>query len=144
GTPLFRSGAFSRADRASGGKLFRHLSPDTVYGAAVTVMMRLVVLLAAEERRLLPADDPLYSASYSVLTIRGELERAAMRDGIETLEKRHTAWHRLLATFRAVHSGIDHDRLRLPAYGGSLFDPARYPFLEDRKSTRLNSSHVKI
>jgi len=123
-------GAFSRADRASGGKLFRHLSPDTVYGAAVTVMMRLVVLLAAEERRLLPADDPLYSASYSVLTIRGELERAAMRDGIETLEKRHTAWHRLLATFRAVHSGIDHDRLRLPAYGGSLFDPARYPFLD--------------
>ena len=46
-----------------------------------------------------------------------------MRDGVETLEKRHAAWHRLLATFRAVHGGIEHDRLRLPAYGGSLFDP---------------------
>jgi hypothetical protein len=65
--------------------------------------MRLVVLLAAEERRLLPADDPVYSASYSVLAARDQLERDAMREGIETLEKRHTAWHRLLATFRAVH-----------------------------------------
>src|SRR5690606_37481190 len=91
---------------------------------------RLVVLLAAEERRLLPADDPIYSASYSILTTRDELERSAMRDGVETLEKRHSGWHRLLATFRAVHAGIEHDRLRLPAYGGSLFDPARYPFLD--------------
>jgi hypothetical protein len=123
-------GAFSRANRAAGGKLLASVAPNTVYNAAVTVMMRLVVLLAAEERRLLPADDPLYSASYSVLTIRDELERAAMRDGVETLEKRHTAWHRLLATFRAVHGGIDHDRLRLPAYGGSLFDPARFRFLD--------------
>lgn len=123
-------GAFSRADRSSGGQFLARVPPGEVYNAAVTVMMRLVVLLAAEERRLLPADEPIYTASYSVLTAREQLERDAMRDGIETLEKRHVAWYRLLATFRAVHSGIDHDRLRLPAYGGSLFDPARYPFLD--------------
>lgn len=122
--------AFSRADRAAGGRILAAVQPAHVYNAAVTVMMRLVVLLAAEERRLLPADDPIYSASYSILTTRDQLERDAMRDGIETLEKRHAAWHRLLATFRAVHAGIEHDRLRLPAYGGSLFDPTRYPFLD--------------
>ncbi|MGE3507263.1 MAG: restriction endonuclease [Vicinamibacterales bacterium] len=122
--------AFSRADRAAGGRILAAVQPSHVYNAAVTVMMRLVVLLAAEERRLLPADDPIYSASYSILTTRDQLERDAMRDGIETLEKRHAAWHRLLATFRAVHAGIEHDRLRLPAYGGSLFDPSRYAFLE--------------
>jgi hypothetical protein len=123
-------GAFSRADRSSSGQFLERVPPGEVYNAAVTVMMRLVVLLAAEERRLLPADDPIYTASYSVLTAREQLERDAMRDGIETLEKRHAAWYRLLATFRAVHGGVDHDRLRLPAYGGSLFDPARYPFLD--------------
>ncbi len=123
-------GAFSRADRSARGALFGDVQPVEVYNAAVTVMMRLVVLLAAEERRLLPADDAIYSASYSVLTARDQLERDAQRDGVETLEKRHTAWHRLLATFRAVHDGIDHDRLRLPAYGGGLFDPRRYPFLD--------------
>ena len=42
------------------------------------------------------------------------------------------AWARLLATFRAVHGGIHHQDLLMPAYGGSLFDPDRYPFLEGR------------
>ena len=31
-----------------------------------------------------------------------------------------------------MHGGIDHEALRLPAYGGGLFDPDRYPFLEGR------------
>ena len=31
-----------------------------------------------------------------------------------------------------MYGGIEHDALRLPAYGGGLFDPDRYPFLEGR------------
>jgi hypothetical protein len=31
-----------------------------------------------------------------------------------------------------VHGGVEHDRMRLRAYGGHLFDPDRYPFLEGR------------
>ena len=30
--------------------------------------------------------------------------------------------------------GVNHDRLTLPAYGGSLFDPDRFPFLEGRRA----------
>src|SRR5690606_23180588 len=48
------------------------------------------------------------------------------------LERRRSAWSRLLALFRAVYGGIEHPALRLPALGGSLFDPDRYPFLEGR------------
>ena len=66
-----------------------------------------------------------------MLTLREQLRQAA-RDGEDALERRSAAWHRLLATFRAVHGGVGHDRLRLPAYGGSLFDPDRFPFLEGR------------
>src|SRR5208337_4040859 len=33
---------------------------------------------------------------------------------------------------RAVHSGVAREDLRLPAYGGGLFDPDRYPWLEGR------------
>ena len=29
-------------------------------------------------------------------------------------------------------AGVEHDQMRLPAYGGALFDPDRYPFLEGR------------
>jgi hypothetical protein len=50
----------------------------------------------------------------------------------EILERRRAAWSRLLAVFRAVFGGIDHPTLRLPAMGGSLFDPDRFPFLEGR------------
>src|SRR5206468_4205281 len=52
--------------------------------------------------------------------------------GPQVLERRFDAWARLLATFRAVHAGVHHQDLLMPAYGGSLFDPDRYPFLEGR------------
>jgi hypothetical protein len=126
--------AMSRDDVASGGKVLADVPGTEVYEAAVSVLMRLVFLLFAEERRLLPAEDPLWAASYSVLTLRDDLRTAATRDGEDALERRATAWHRLLATFRAVHGGANHDRLSLPAYGGSLFDPDRFPFLEGRRA----------
>lgn len=125
--------ALSRADRETDGKLLAGVEPHTVYEAAATVMMRLVFLLYAEERRLLPLGDELYDASYAASTLRETLREAADRLGDYALEHRATAWPRLLATFRAVYGGLVHDRLRIPAYGGRLFDPDRYPFLEGRK-----------
>ena len=125
--------AISRDDVASGGRVLDGVAATEVYEAAVTVLMRLVFLLFAEERQLLPAEDPLWAESYSVLTLRNDLRTASIREGEDALERRSTAWHRLLATFRAVHGGANHDRLTLPAYGGSLFDPDRFPFLEGRR-----------
>jgi hypothetical protein len=124
----------SPLDVASGGKVLDGVASNEVYESAVTVLMRLVFLLFAEERRLLPAEDPLWAESYSVLTLRDDLRTASVRDGEDALERRSTAWHRLLATFRAVHGGVNHDRLTLPAYGGSLFNPDRFPFLEGRRA----------
>jgi hypothetical protein len=125
--------AISRDDVSSGGRVLDGVAATEIYESAVTVLMRLVFLLFAEERRLLPAEDQLWAESYSVLTLRDDLRTASARDGEDALERRSTAWHRLLATFRAVHGGANHDRLSLPAYGGSLFDPERFPFLEGRR-----------
>ncbi len=126
--------AISRDDVANDGRVLDGVAATEVYESAVTVLMRLVFLLFAEERRLLPAEDPLWAESYSVLTLRDDLRTSSTRDGEDALERRSTAWHRLLATFRAVHGGANHDRLTLPAYGGSLFDPERFPFLEGRRT----------
>ena len=126
--------AISRDDVANEHRVLAGVAPTDVYESAVTVLMRLVFLLFAEERRLLPAEDPLWSESYSVLTLRDDLRAASIRDGEDALERRSTAWYRLLATCRAVHGGANHDRLTLPAYGGSLFDPDRFPFLEGRRA----------
>ena len=103
-----------------------------LYEAGLTVMMRLVVLLCAEERKLLLLGEPIYDRYYAVSTLRSQLLEDKERLGEEVLEKRHDAWSRLLAVFRAVFAGIEHETLRLPALGGSLFDPDRFPFLEGR------------
>jgi hypothetical protein len=124
--------AIGRADRAEANRLLEGIEPREVYEAAVTVLMRVVFLLYAEERRLLPLDDPVYNANYAILPIRERLEeRSRLSD--EALGYAHGSWSRVLATSRAVYGGIQHERLRLPAYGGSLFDPDRYPFLEGRE-----------
>jgi hypothetical protein len=120
-------------DRERHGELLADLDDAEVYRGAVTVMMRLVFLFVAEERRLLPIDDPLYAETLAASTLRAQLQEHADREGEDPLERSTAAWHRILALFRAVHGGIEHDALRLPAYGGGLFDPDRYPFLEGRR-----------
>lgn len=125
--------AISRENVERGGRLLSGVEPREVYEAVATVMMRLIFLLYAEERRLLPIGDDLYNRSYAASTLVDLLAEEAYLVGEETLEHRSTAWPRLLATFRAVYAGLSHDALRIPAYGGRLFDPDRYPFLEGRQ-----------
>ena len=126
--------ALDRQDKASGRTLLAGLSEKMIYEAALTVMMRLVFLFSAEERGLLLLGDPLYDQHYAVSTLRAQLREDADAYGEEVLENRHDAWCRLLATFRVLYGGIAHERLRSPAYGGSLFNPDRFPFLEGRAS----------
>jgi hypothetical protein len=125
--------SIDRADQDRGGELTKGISEKTLYEAALAVMMRLVFLLSAEERKLLLLGDPIYDQHYAISTLQAQLREAADQHGEEVLEHRFDAWARLLATFRAVHAGMQHDRMMLPAYGGHLFDPDRYPFLEGRK-----------
>jgi hypothetical protein len=125
--------ALDRADQDRNRELLRDVSPQEFYEAGLTVMMRLVFLLAAEERGLLLLGEPRYDSFYAVSTLRMQLRA----ESDEILERRHAAWSRLLAVFRAVFGGIEHPTLRLQAMGGSLFDPDRYPFLEGRPKGTL-------
>ncbi|MBK8212715.1 MAG: ATP phosphoribosyltransferase regulatory subunit [Myxococcales bacterium] len=120
--------ALDRADQDRNRELLRDVKPQDLYEAGLTVMMRLVFLLAAEERGLLLLGEPRYDSFYAVSTLRMQLRA----ESDEILERRRASWSRLLAVFRAVFGGIDHPTLRLPAMGGSLFDPDRFPFLEGR------------
>ncbi|TZG28792.1 Eco57I restriction-modification methylase domain-containing protein [Sphingomonas montanisoli] len=121
--------SLDRADQDRNRDLLQDVDPRELYEAGLTVMMRLVFLLAAEERGLLLLGEPRYDAFYALSSLRMQLRAEAE----EILERRRSAWSRLLALFRGIYGGIDHPLLRLPAMGGSLFDPDRYPFLEGRK-----------
>jgi len=99
------------------------VAPADIYRAAVRVVMRVVVVLFAESRDLLPRDNALYHAAYGVGGLIDELEKVAARGG-NRLARSWSAWPRLLALFRLVHEGSHHPALPVPAYGGELFAPA--------------------
>ncbi len=101
---------------------------DEIYEAVVTVMMRVVFLLFAEERGLLPQGQ-LFAVGYGLTGQLDALERARRDEGEEALDGTHLTWHRLLATSQALYRGATFEDMRLPAYGGSLFDPDRFAFL---------------
>lgn len=113
------------------------LPADThhAYEAAVTVMMRVVFLLFAEERGLMPNGE-MYRTAYSMAGQLDELEERRRHDGDESLE-RTEVWHRLLAASAALYEGASFDDVRMPAYGGSLFDPERFPWMEGTGATGL-------
>ena len=124
--------AIDKADQDHGRKLLADVDERVLYESALTVMMRLVFLFCAEERELLLLGDDLYDKNFAVSTMRDQLEVAKSHFTEDILGLRFDAWPRLLTTFRAVYAGARHDRLKLPAYGGSLFNPDRFPFLEGR------------
>lgn len=124
--------ALGRADQDRNGELLADIPPTELYEAGLTVMMRLVFILCAEERGLLLLGEPIYDQHYAISTLRAKLHEDADQYGVEVLERRQDAWSRMLTVFRAVYGGIEHESLRLPALGGSLFDPDRFPFLEGR------------
>lgn len=124
--------SLDRINNDSNGELLEGIEPPELYEAGLTFMMRLVFLLCAEERGLLLLDDETYTANYALSTLRMKLREEAGLHGEEVLSYRTNAWSRLLALFRAVYGGVDHESLRMPALGGSLFDPDRFPFLEGR------------
>ncbi len=121
-----------KADQDRNRELLHDVPPAELYEAGLTVMMRLVFVLCAEERGLMLLGDQVYDQFYAIVTLRDQLDEERVQHGDEILERRHDAWTRLLAVFRAVYGGIEHESLRMPALGGSLFDPDRFPFLEGR------------
>ena len=97
-------------------------SPAEIYRAACRVAMRLVVILFAESRDLLPRDNPLYHESYGLHGLLERLDRAeAARGG--SLARSFGAWPRVLALFALVREGSHHPDLPVTAYGGELFAP---------------------
>jgi len=107
-----------------------HKDPNQVYAGLLTVLLRLVFILYAEDRSLLSSNETFLN-SYSVGGLFEQLREDHARHP-DTMDQRYGAWARLLALFRLIYGGARHGDLRIPARKGYLFDPDRYPFLEGR------------
>lgn len=124
---------FQAAHDASDRNLLRQIlveDPDSVYHALLTVLLRLVFLLYAEERDMLPKGE-IFQQYYSLVGLYKRLrEDAALFP--DTMDQRYGAWSQLLVLFRLIHDGGEAEEMRLPRRHGVLFDPDRFPFLEGR------------
>lgn len=119
---------------AAEGPLIRELAardPHHLYEGLLTVLMRLVFILYAEDRDLMPSRRDgdalrLYERGYALrgLFARLEADKALNPD---TMDERRGAWGQLLALFRLIYRG--HPSGFMQTRGGKLFDENAFPFL---------------
>src|SRR5690606_41058423 len=70
-----------------------------VCSSDLRVVMRMVVVLFAESRELLPRDNALYHGSYGLAGLLEELEKVDARGGAR-LRRSWNAWPRVLSLFQ--------------------------------------------
>lgn len=99
-----------------------------LYGGLITMLMRLVFLLYAEDEALMPSD-AVYEQNYKLSGIYEQLQQNES-EYPDTMEQRFGAWAGLMSLCRLVFDGGGPTADYLPARHGQLFDPAVYPWLE--------------
>jgi len=122
-----------------------------IYEGLLTVLMRLVFLLYAEEREMFPNDD-LFIQRYSIAGLFARLVEDEAHHP-DMMDQRYGAWAHLVALFGLVYAGVAYDdrnkpdskRVAIPARHGDLFRPDRFPFLEGRSVTdQAEASSVNL
>jgi len=124
---------FQSAQDLSRGELLRDIlqdHPEKSYRGLLTVILRVVFLLYAEEREMFP-DDTVFQQHYSIAGLYERLREDVVQYP-DTMDQRYGAWAQLLVLFRIVYDGARTGRFSIPQRHGVLFDPDRYPFLEGR------------
>ena len=100
-------------------------NPDHIYRGLLTLVLRLVFLLYAEERDMLPQDDAFLGA-YSLAGLHERLrEDAALHP--DTMDQRYGAYAQLLVLFRMVHDGARAGGMALPPRHGGPVRPRPVP-----------------
>ena len=131
-------------DLSKGELLNEQLREDRggIYRGLLTVVLRLVFLLYAEERDLL-SEDETFVRHYSLAGLHDRL-RADAALHPDTMDQRYGAWGQLLSLFRMIHEGARGAKLRLPPRHGVIFDFDRFPFLEGRPLGGAAQKHERI
>src|SRR5262249_49968320 len=102
---------------------------------ALTIVYRVLFLLFAEARALVPLWHPVYRASYSIESLRDTAERSPHAPGL---------WDALRAIGRLAHAGCHAGDLRVTPFNGRLFSPSRTPLAERRDLDDRAASHAIV
>lgn len=96
---------------------------SAIYQAAVRIVMRLIVILFAEARDLLPRSNEIYHRHYGVEGLFELLRAAKSAESMEFMDENSSHWIRLLSLFQMIYFGAGHADIEIPPYGGQLFEP---------------------
>ena len=101
----------------------------TIHENCLILLYRLLFVLYAESRGLLPLENHEYQSEYSLNALATETHDKLDNDS--TIPKlRSDYWARLHNLFTLIDKGWDE---HIPQYNGGLFNPTRHVFLEDNK-----------
>ncbi len=114
------TGAFASAARKARRS---RASPSAVeaYDESLVVVYRILFLLFAEARGLVPGWHPLFRDSYTIESLRPAVETEPHARGI---------WETLQAIARLAHRGCRAGSLHVPPFNGRLFSPTHAPLAE--------------
>jgi hypothetical protein len=96
---------------------------DAAFEQALILVYRILFLLFAEARNLVPLWHPVYRSSYSLESLCDIAERGRSSAGL---------WDAIRAVSALAHSGCQMGDLKVTAFNGRLFAPARTPLVERR------------
>ena len=91
------------------------------FADATTAVYRVLFLLFAEARQLVPLWHPTYRRGYSIQALETRIASGASSRG---------TWAALQAIARLAHAGATSGDLRVVAFNGRLFSPVRAPLLD--------------
>ncbi len=97
------------------------LTPVAAYDEALVVIYRVLFLLFAEARGLVPLWHPTYRDAYTVEALRPLIEKVPQPLGL---------WEALQAMARLAHRGCRAGPLRVPPFNGRLFSPLHAPLAD--------------
>ena len=104
------------------------VSLRAIYDNSLIVLYRLLFLLYAEDRGLLPvASSSLYRSRYSLYAIKRRVADD-LDSGERLLSGTAGIWQQLKDLFAIIDKG--NRPLSVETFNGGLFDPAKHPFLE--------------
>ncbi|MEO7272554.1 MAG: N-6 DNA methylase [Vicinamibacterales bacterium] len=103
----------------------RATSRPTPIGActdeSLVIIYRILFLLFAEARGLVPKWHPVFRDGYTIEALRADVERLPRPTGI---------WEAIQAISRLAHHGCRAGSLRVPAFNGRLFSPTHAPLAD--------------
>jgi len=104
------------------------------YSEILHVIYRILFLLYAEQRGMMPGRNSLYAQEYSITALRERAEK-----GVPARDTHLDLWEGLKVTFRMVEKGVP--ELGIFPYNGALFSPEKIGRLNDL--TCCNSELLK-